>query len=82
MSGLPSSLSSRLEDLSEEQIALGAGAVTLIVVNLAGTAIGLRFPGRTVVAIAAGFLALTAVSYLRTGNVLPESEDGEYEPEL
>ncbi|MEF8780231.1 MAG: hypothetical protein V5A46_06105 [Haloferacaceae archaeon] len=82
MSRLPSALASRLEGRSEEQIALGAGAVTLIVVNLTGTAVGIQFPGRTIVAIAAGFLALTAVSYLRTGNLLPESEDGEYEPEL
>lgn len=82
--GFPLSLSSRLEDLSEEQIALAAGAITLIVVNLAGNAVGLEFPGRTVVAIGAGFLALMAVSYLRTGSLLPESEDeeSEYEPEL
>lgn len=77
------SLASRLESLSEEQIALGAGAITLIVVNLAGNAVGLEFPGRTVVAIGAGFAALVAVSYFRTGNLLPESDDEEeYEPEM
>ena len=75
-------LPDRFEDLSEESIALGAGAITLIVVNLAGNAVGLEFPGRTIVAIAAGFLALMATSYLRTGNLLPEGDDEEYEPEL
>ena len=75
-------LPDRFEDLSEESIALGAGAVTLIVVNLTGNLLGLEFPERTIVAIAAGFLALMATSYLRTGNLLPESDDEEYEPEL
>ena len=75
-------LPDRFGDLSEESIALGAGAITQIVVNHAGNVAGLEFPGRTIVAIAAGFLALMATSYLRTGNLLPEGDDEEYEPEL
>lgn len=59
---------------TDEQTAIAVAVTVIAIVSIAGSLTEIPFGSRTVIAVAAGVVAMVITSYLLTGALLPPDE--------